>query len=218
MPFKNTATRIIPATLNWMNETEFSEMMSATYKMFQEFMPNDSKEDIWERTLYVLKPENNIVEKQQNFKESFSYLFSKLKDGWRIIFQETTGFVVEDNQLIPVFPDEILDNIKVKIQPDVRKYIHPSIKKDSKEFIDAYKKWDKDIQLYEAPVLIQKFFEVLAWFPFDSVVQCVECGNYFFEPRKYERRFCSKRCNDRYSVRKSRAKKAAARIRKGSKK
>ncbi|WP_419661494.1 uncharacterized protein Dvar_19270 [Desulfosarcina variabilis str. Montpellier] len=206
---EDIAADLIHAVLDFIHQTEFEDVMPAIYRLIRAVWPDSTEIDLKVKTLSMLN--NEIAHWQKKVRESFFLLMDTLKKGRQFEFEQKTPFMVQNNKWCEhIFNEdlEIFEEQSVTIRSDW-KLIYGSA--------EDQKRYEDDVQVLSVPYIIAKFFNSFKLFPFDSIKECDECGNYFFDNRGYKRRFCSKACSTRFTVRESRAKKAMAKKKKGKK-
>ena len=208
---ESLAADLIRAVLDFIYQSEFDGIMPAVYRMIRAVSPGITEQALKSETLGLL--ESEIMNAHKWTKDSFITLMATLKEGGAIEFSHKTVFA-------------IVNSVEVGSGPGEKKWFDdrdtsPFLKREVAIYKDTMSRFmanytsdaekEKPAEMVSVPLIIIKTLEALRLFPLECLKVCAECDNFFFDNRGYKRRFCSKTCSTRFTVRESRARKARER-------
>lgn len=190
---------IVHAVFDFLYEDNPREQMAATFSFLKALRPELTDEKAQDETLIFFtgrsfKKWNEDAKKWlAGAREQMNTILKELYTGdMTLSFDDDTSFKVLGNRIHGIQGIALFDEVLLRIY-------------DHNDVWSVKDRSDEGLSEIYVPRFFKLFLEALSRFPVDSVKTCDECGKYFFDERGYHRRFCSKKCNDRFSIRKSRA-------------
>jgi predicted RNA-binding Zn-ribbon protein involved in translation (DUF1610 family) len=189
---ENIRAATVHAVFDFAFETDFKEIMGATFNLLKNFAPDVPEAQIQSETLNFLMKED-VPKRQKWVKESIDLILEGLEAGAEVTFENQLKLKVASGKWHGEKISDLFSEMTVSIFPY-----------EGQKLTLLTGSLDK-IKKTTVPKLLAHFFTVLSSFDFNAIVRCQECGKILFDERGYKRRFCCKQCGDRFAARKSRA-------------